>query len=161
MATSKEQWDRAFEVLERFERKILDPEEFGWAFLTEYTGVSKPTLWRNEKFRDEFNRIKKLVRQYKNREIDYDIERSKLSKKDAEIEKLKKQVDRLETELSRERERLAYAAHIARLHNIDPEQFNESSPLSRALKIKNDLKKNSIEDDPLIASLMDTLDGQK
>ena len=94
---------------------------------------SKPTLWRNRDFRDEFNRVKKLVKAYKDGKAVYDLKVSKESAKDAEINKLKRKVEELENQLSRERERLAYAAVVARRENIDPIKFEENSPLLGAI----------------------------
>lgn len=152
MSTSKEQWEIAFDLLSKFERKLIAPESFKWDYFIENSGASKPTLWRNEKFNAEFQRIQKLVRQYKTKDIEYSLERSKLSLKDQEIEKLKAKIKELEDERDRERERLAYAAMIARRHNIDPEQFNEKSPLLRA-NIKKTEKSIIDMNDPILEAL--------
>ncbi|ACA84609.1 hypothetical protein [Shewanella woodyi] len=141
MATSQEQWTQAFEILEHFERKLIEPKEFNWTYFKETTGVSKATLWRNENFRSEHARISKLIKKYKEKNADYDLEQSILSVKDHEILELKKQIFELEKKLGRERERLAYAAIIARQSNIDPNRFMEESPL---LKAQANAKKNEI-----------------
>ncbi len=61
-------------------------------------------------------------------------------------------VKELEDERDRERERLAYASMVARRNNIDPEQFNEKSPLLRANEKK--VTKNVIDmNDPILAAL--------
>ncbi len=152
MSTSKDQWKIAFDLLSKFERKLIASDSFKWDYFTENVCASKPTLWRNEQFKTEFQRVQKLVRQYKTKNIEYSLDRSKLSLKDQEIEKLKVRVKELEDERDRGRERLAYAAMIARRHNIDPEQFNDKSPLLRANKKK--AEKNIIDmNDPILEAL--------
>jgi len=118
MATTKEQWKTAFDLLSKFERGLISPEEFKWQYFIDNVGASKPTLWRNEEFKLEFHRIQKLVKQYKTKNIEYSLERSKQSLK----------------------------------NNIDPEQFNEQSPLIKANKKK--VTKNVIDmNDPILAAL--------
>ena len=152
MSTSKEQWKIAFDFLSKFERGLISPKEFKWQYFIDNVGASKPTLWRNEEFKMEFQRVQKLVKQYKTKNIEYTLERSKLSIKDQEIEKLKTRIKKLEDERDRERERLAYASMIARRHNIDPEKFNEKSPLLKANEKKTE--KSIIDmNDPIIAAL--------
>lgn len=152
MATTKEQWDQAFSLLSMFERQLIAPKEFKWQYFIDQVGASKATLWRNDKFRDEFERIQALVRQYKNTEIGYSIERSQDSRKDQEIATLKERIKELEAERDRERERLAYAAMIARRHNIDPNEFTDRSPLLKANRLKAE-KKTVNMDDPIIQRL--------
>jgi peptidoglycan hydrolase CwlO-like protein len=86
-------------------------------------------MWRNAEFRSEHDRVSKLVNKYKNKQADYDLETSKLSKKDQEIAELKQRIISLEQELDHERERLAYAALIARQNNIDPNLFEKETPI--------------------------------
>ncbi len=139
MAVSKEQWDKAFDLLSQFERKILEPSSFKWDYFVEIVGASKPTLWRNEDFKAEFNRIQILVRNYKQKGLDYSLERSKVSSLEAKIEQLELRIKDVEDERDRARESLAYAAMVARRRNIDPEEFTEKSPLLKAnIKKKND-----------------------
>ena len=133
MATTKEEFESAFKILSQFERQLIPADEFGWEYITSQVKPSKPTLWRNRDFRDEFNRVKKLVKAYKDGKAVYDLKVSKESAKDAEINKLKRKVEELENQLSRERERLAYAAVVARRENIDPIKFEENSPLLGAI----------------------------
>ncbi|WP_372383766.1 hypothetical protein AB8613_09600 [Vibrio sp. BS-M-Sm-2] len=133
MATTKEEFESAFKILSQFERQLIPAEEFGWEYITSRVKPSKPTLWRNQDFRDEFNRVKILVRAYKGGKAIYDLNASKESAKDAEINKLKRKIEDLEHQLSRERERLAYAAVVARRENIDPIKFEENSPLLGAI----------------------------
>tara|TARA_B100001059_G_C17809087_1_gene571103 strand:+ start:1590 stop:1892 length:303 start_codon:yes stop_codon:yes gene_type:complete len=64
VTTSTEQWDKAFSVLQQFERQLIDPSNFGWKYITDKSGVSKPTLWRNKEFEKEFQRIKDVVKSY-------------------------------------------------------------------------------------------------
>lgn len=135
MATTQQQWDKAFRLLSEFERKLIEPEEFSWDYFLERLEPSKATLWRNKEFRNEFNRVKKLVKDYKNKNIDYSLERSLESKKDSRIQELERQVKELTDQLDRERERLAYASMIARRKNIDPNEFLESSPLREAKEL--------------------------
>lgn len=152
MATTKDQWETAFDLLSKFERGLIKPEEFKWQYFIDNVGASKPTLWRNEEFKLEFHRVQKLVKQYKTKNIEYSLERSKQSLQDQEIEQLKARVKELEDERDRERERLAYASMVARRNNIDPEQFNEKSPLLRANEKK--VTKNVIDmNDPILAAL--------
>ena len=133
MATSKEEFEKAFGILSKFERQLIPAEEFGWDYITERVKHSKPTLWRNADFRFEFDRIKKLVKEYKKGKQVYDLQASKESVKDAEIRKLKDRVSALEELLHKERERLAYAAVVARRHNVDPVKFELESPLLGAM----------------------------
>lgn len=133
MATSPEEFKKAFDILSQFERQIIPAEQFGWGYITERVNPSKPTLWRNTDFRFEFDRIKKLVKEYKKGKQIYNLEASKESVKDAEIKKLKDRVSALEDLLQKERERLAYAAVVARRHNIDPVEFELESPLLGAI----------------------------
>lgn len=152
MSTSKEQWKIAFDLLSKFERGLISPEEFKWQYFIDNVGASKPTLWRNKEFKMEFNRVYELVKQYKTKNIEYSLERSKQSIKDQEIENLKARIKELEKERDRERERLAYAAMIARRHNIDPEQFNEKSPLLKANERKTE--KSLVDmNDPILVEL--------
>lgn len=137
MTTSREDFERAFKILSQFERQLIPANEFGWSYITSRVIPSKATLWRNIEFRDEFNRIKKLIRVYKNGKTAYDFNALKESTKDLEIKKLKREIQELETLLSRERERLAYAAVVARRENIDPAKFEKSSPLLSAVGRKN------------------------
>ncbi|ELL0571683.1 hypothetical protein Q6U63_000970 [Vibrio fluvialis] len=139
MATTQEEFESAFKILSQFERQLIPAQEFGWEYITSRVKPSKPTLWRNREFRDEFVRVKKLVGAYKEGKAVYDLNASKESTKDAEINKLKRKIEELESQLSRERERLAYAAVVARRENIDPIKFEEESPLLGAIGRK---KKN-------------------
>ena len=144
MATTQAQWNKAFEILSKFERRLLEPELFSWDFFLERLEPSKATLWRNKDFRSEFERVKKLVKDYKNKNIDYSLERSLESKKDSRIKELERQVQELTDQLDRERERLAYASMIARRKNIDPDTFMENSPLREAKELKK--KTDNISD---------------
>lgn len=136
MATKKEDFEAAFSILSQFERQVIPSKEFGWEYITSRVKPSKPTLWRNLEFRDEFNRVQKLIRAYREGKAEYDLEASKISVKDAEIEKLKKQINHLQEQLSAERERLSYAAVVARRQNIDPILFELQSPLIAAVARK-------------------------
>jgi len=132
MTTSKNDLNKAFSLLSQFERQLIDPAEFRWNYITNRVKASKATLWRNYEFRKEFTRVKDLVKDYKAGFAEYSLEKSKESVKDQEIAKLKAKIRQLESELNRERERLAYAAMVARRRNIDPNDFLEESPLMRA-----------------------------
>jgi len=133
VTTSKEEFEKAFKILSQFERQLISPDEFGWEYITDRVQPSKPKLWRNIDFRFEFERIKNLVKVYRSGNKKYDLNASKESAKDVEIKKLKAKIDTLESQLSRERERLAYAAVIARRSNIDPNKFDQESPLLGAI----------------------------
>mgnify|MGYP000255751266 CR=1 FL=1 len=145
MAVSKEKWNQAFQLLSQFERKVLDPSLFKWEYFEEVLGISKPTFWRNEGFRSEHSRVRKLVNKYKNNNADYDIEQSKLSIKDQQITDLKARIINLEQQLDNERERLAYAAIVARQADIDPDRFMKQSPLLKA-KSKEKEKSSKVAD---------------
>jgi len=133
VATSKEEFEKAFRILSQFERQLIPTEDFCWEYITDRVEPSKPTLWRNIEFRDEYDRVKKLVKSYKEGDVVFYLVTSQESLKDAEIKKLKEEVCLLKEQLSRERERLAYAAVVARRENIDPTMFEESSPLIGAI----------------------------
>lgn len=141
MATTKEEFESAFKILSQFERQLIPADEFGWEYITSRVKPSKPTLWRNMDFRDEFNRVKQLVRAYKSNRTVYDLKVSKESFKDAEINRLKRKIEELEGQLSRERERLAYAAVVARRESIDPIKFEKDSPLLGAIGRKKKMAK--------------------
>lgn len=135
VTTSTEQWDKAFSVLQQFERQLIDPSSFGWKYITEKSGVSKPTLWRNKEFEKEFQRIKGVIKGYSQGEKKFDQETSLKAARDRDrdqqIEVLKAQVQELKRQLNRERERLIYASMIARRKNIDPSEFLDDSPVFR------------------------------
>lgn len=135
MTIPAEQWDKAFSILQQFERQLIDPSCFGWKFITETSGVSKPTLWRNKEFEKEFQRIKEVVKSYARGEKQFDQEVSLKAAKDRDrdhqIDVLKAQVQELTRQLNRERERLIYASMIARRKNIDPAEFLDESPVFR------------------------------
>lgn len=137
MATTQAQWDKAFTLLQKFERQLIEPSVFCWKYITDQTGVSKATLWRNKEFESEFQRVKALVKAYDFGEKKFDQEKSikaaKERNKDRQIEELKARVEDLNQQLSRERERLIYASLIARQKNIDPADFMENSPLNRKI----------------------------
>lgn len=135
MATTQEQWNKAFELLHKFERQLLEPSLFCWKYITEQAGVSKATLWRNKEFESEFQRVKEIVKDYaisgKKFDQEKTIKAAKERDKDRQIEELKAKLDELNRQLSRERERLVYASLIARRKNIDPAEFMDDSPLNR------------------------------
>ncbi len=145
MAVSQEKWDQAFQLLSQFERKVIDPSLFKWKYFEEVLGISKPTLWRNKDFLSEHTRVGELVDKYKNKKVDYDIEQSKISIKDQQISDLKARIISLEQQLDHERERLAYAAIIARQADIDPVRFMEQSPLLKA-QFKEKEKSSTVVD---------------
>jgi hypothetical protein len=151
MATSKAQWDHAYDLLSQFERELIDPKLFKWEFFTENVGASKQTFMRNEEFNSAFKRVRGLVKKYKNSEAHYSLEASKKSQKDQEIETLKLKVQKLEAERDRAREQLAYACMIARQKNIDPDLFMEESPLILARAEKK--SKPSLETNSVVAQL--------
>lgn len=105
MSTPKEEFDKAFSILSQFERQLISPKDFSWDYITSRVEPSKPTLWRNLLFRNEFNRVKKLVRSYKDGKNNYDLDISKESVKDAEIASLRREVEDLNKQLSKERDR--------------------------------------------------------
>lgn len=133
MAVSDKEWEKAFDLLSKFERRLLDPDLFKWDYFTEELNRGKATLWRNKEFKQEFLRVKDLIKKYKNG-ADYSLEKSLESVKDSRIKELEQQVQELTNQLDRERERLAYASIIARRKNIDPNDFLEDSPLREAQK---------------------------
>ncbi len=122
-------------LLNHFERQMIEPTEFCWTYFTSQLGVSRVTLWRNKAFEQEFQRVKDLVKAYTQGKRTFDqissLKAAKERDKDQQIESLKAQVATLNQQLSRERERLVYAAMIARRKNIDPADFIDNSPLLR------------------------------
>lgn len=133
MAVSDKEWEKAFDLLSKFERRLLDPDLFKWDYFTEELNRGKATLWRNKEFKQEFLRIKDLIKKYKNG-ADYSLEKSLESVKDSRIKELEQQVRELTNQLDRERERLVYASNMARRKGIDPNDFVEGSPLREAQK---------------------------
>lgn len=138
MTTSKEQFEKAFSILSQFERQLIEASEFSWSYFTSRVTASKATLWRNVEFRFEFNRVAELVKGYKSGLAAYSLEKSKDSVKDVKIKRLEEEISGLKSELSRERERLAYAAMVARRNNIDPIMFIDESPMISARKSNKD-----------------------
>lgn len=140
MATTEEQWASAFSLLQQFERQLIEPSNFSWKYLTENTGVSKATLWRNSEFESEFQRVRAIVKAYSAGEVAFDqelsIKASLERDKDRQIETLKAKVDELNRQLSRERERLVYASLIARRRNLDPADFMDNSPFRPVSRAK-------------------------
>jgi len=141
MAVSNKEWEKAFDLLSKFERRLLDPDLFKWDYFTEELNRGKATLWRNKEFKQEFLRVKDLIKKYKNG-ADYSLEKSVESVKDSRIKELEQQVQELTNLLDRERERVAYASIIARRKNIDPNDFLEDSPLREAQKISKKSENN-------------------
>lgn len=141
MAVSDKEWEKAFDLLSKFERRLLDPDLFKWDYFTEELNRGKATLWRNKEFKQEFLRVKDLIKKYKNG-ADYSLEKSLESVKDSRIKELEQQVQELTNQLDRERERLAYASIIARRKNIDPNDFLEDSPLREAQNISKKSESN-------------------
>lgn len=135
MTISSEQWGVAFSTLQQFERQLISPELFCWNYLIERCGISKPTLWRNKDFVNEFQRIKSLTKNYCLGEHHFDqlasLKASRDRERDQQIERLKAEVEALTKQLNRERERVLYASMIARRRNIDPAEFLDGTPLFR------------------------------
>lgn len=150
MALSKNQWELGYDILSKFERKLLDPQLFKWKYFEEQIGCNRTTLHRNEEFKAAYDEVAKLIGKYKDKGADYSLQSATVNKLEAQIKKLKKEIQELEDERDQAREALAYAAMVARRRNIDPEEFTEGSPLLEAnIKVKDD---NVLDlDDPLIA----------
>lgn len=151
MATSKAQWQHAYDLLSQFERELIDSKLFKWEYFVENVGVSKQTFLRNKEFNTEFKRVRELVRQYKSTNASYSLRRSLNSQKDQAIEQLKTRITVLEAERDRAQEQLAYACMIARRKNIDPDLFMEQSPLILAISEKKN--KGKMEDNAVVARL--------
>ncbi len=133
MAIKADELQKAYDILSRFERQLIEAKEFKWDYITDRVAASKVTLWRNKDFKAEYDRVQGLVKGYIHGEKEYSLERSQASQTEKQIKLLKDRIQQLEKELERERERLAYAAMIARQNNIDPMRFIDKSPLSAAL----------------------------
>ena len=133
MAIKAEELQKAYDILSRFERQLIEAKKFKWDYITDRVAASKVTLWRNKDFKAEYDRVQGLVKGYIHGDKEYSLERSQASETEKQIKLLKDRIEHLEKELDRERERLAYAAMIARQSNIDPMQFIDKSPLSVAL----------------------------
>ena len=135
MTISRKQWDVAFSIILKFERQLVSPELFSWDYFIKESGISKPTLWRNKDFVNEFQRVKNLTKNYVNGDENFDqvvsLKAARDRERDEQIERLKAQVKELSKQLSRERERVLYASVIARRKNIDPVEFLEDTPLFR------------------------------
>lgn len=145
MATTKEQWDLAFDILSQFERNLINPNQFKWSFFVDNIGVSKQTFMRNEEFISEFNRVRSLVRKYRDENKSYSLEQSIRSKREQEIFDLNQKIQKLADERDRAREQLAYAVKVAFKHNIDPSLFMEQSPLRVSGQNKSsDIGNNSV-----------------
>ena len=129
MTTSSDQFEKAFSILSQFERQIIEARYFNCLYITDRVEPSKATLWRNIEFRLEFKRVAQLVKGYKDGLTSYRLDKSKESVADAKIRQLKDEVLDLKNQLSRERERLAYASMVARRNNIDPAMFVDGSPM--------------------------------
>ncbi len=152
MATSDKQWNKAFNILSEFERQLISPELFKWDYFLEKLSVSKATLWRNQEFRDEFNKVRKLCDKYK-KGTDYSLEKSLDADKDIKIKRLEATIEELRQQLDRERERLAYATMIARQKDIDPNEFLENSPLVEHKPKASKEDGTGISDDDVLAMI--------
>lgn len=141
MSVPDAKWEEAMALLQQFERQVIAPEYFNWSFITNQLGISKPTLWRNKAFEREFQRVKDIVRNYKSGAKSFDqlgaLAKNHAHGKDEKIRRLKEQVEDLTRQLARERERLIYAALIARRRNIDPAEFMQNTPVIRVSKTKD------------------------
>lgn len=133
MTVKKEELDKAHSILRAFERKDIDHSEFSWKYITDRVKASRQSLWRNDDFIEEFNRVKLLMKSYAKRTRAFDHELIKKSHEEMMISKLKQEIENLKSQLNRERERLAYAQLVARQRGIDPLEFMDESPLSKGL----------------------------
>lgn len=136
MAIKQEELDKAHEILRQFERKDIDHSEFCWKYITDRVNASKTSLWRNTDFKEEFERIKMLMKAYAKKQKSFNHETIKKSHDEAKIARLEREVIELKAQLHRERERLAYAQMIARQNGLDPLEFMESSPLNLGIVSK-------------------------
>jgi len=133
MAIKAEELQKAYDILSHFERQLIEAKKFKWDYITDRVEASKVTLWRNKDFKAEYTRVQAIVKGYIHGEKEYSLERSQATQTEMQIKLLKDRIKQLEKELERERERLAYAAMVARQNNIDPMRFIDKSPLSAAL----------------------------
>jgi tRNA uridine 5-carbamoylmethylation protein Kti12 len=153
MATSKNQWETAHQLLSQFERELIEPSLFKWDYFVEKVGASKQTFLRNKEFINEFKRVRTLVKKYKKSNIGYSLERSQKSKNDQEIEALKSRIKEIEQERDRAREQISYAVLIARRNNIDPDLFIEASPLLRSQSLVKEISRSSMENNSVVTKL--------
>jgi len=133
MAIKKEELEKAYQILHAFERQDIPSKEYGWSYILERVNASRTTLWRNKEFKADFDRIKKLTKEYTTKKKEFSHALMKQSHDESEKAQLKTRIKELETQLDRERERLAYAQMIARQHNIDPILFMDNTPLNTGL----------------------------
>jgi len=130
---------KALEILNRFERQVIDPREFGWRYLTDSLGISRATLWRYKTesgFRMIYNRfieVKEHLKQARKYGNLYSLEKSKRLKDDQKILKLEKENEDLRKENDRLREQLTYAASVARRKNLNPTEFFKSPFMRKGL----------------------------
>lgn len=136
MAMSLEQIELAKTILRRFKNKDLPPDKFSWDFIASEVGVNRTTLYRHQDIKEDYALAKKLVAKHKKMERGLNSERIRKGELEHQIDTLKKTIETLEEQLARERERLAYAALVARRKGIDPLEFIDGSPLGIAVQKK-------------------------
>ena len=140
MAMTEEQKDKAHEILRDFKRNDLPPDNFTWDYIAEQVGVARQTLYRNEEIKELYAQVKVIVKKHKAKARGLDHERIEEGRLEYEIQKLKDKVKRLEAELDRQGEQLAYATLVAQNSDTDPLTFIDSHPLSPTVvkKYSND-----------------------
>lgn len=136
MAMSQEQIELAKTILRRFKNKDLPPDQFSWSFIASEVGVNRTTLYRHQDIKEDYALAKKLVAKHKKMERGLNSERIRKGELEHQIDTLKKTINDLQSQLDRERERLAYATLIARQKGIDPTAFIDESPLGIAVQKK-------------------------
>lgn len=139
MTVKEPEIQKVFEILNKFERQVIDPSEFGWEYLVQSSGISKSTLWRYKSgtgVRTIYNRyieVKEHLKQARKYGNLYSLEKSKRLKDDQKILKLEKENEDLRKENDRLREQLTYAASVARRKNLNPTEFFKSPFMRKGL----------------------------
>jgi hypothetical protein len=143
MSIKKEELEKAYQILRAFERREIPPEHYSWNYILERVKASRATLWRNKEFKATFDRIKKVTKEYANKNKDFSHALIKQSHEESEKAQLKARIKELEAQLNRERERLVYAQMVARQHNIEPTLFMDKAPLNIGLITESRSKPSS------------------
>jgi len=123
MAMTAEQYNKAMDLLEQFERQVIAPSLLSWDYLVKHVGVSKSTLWRKKEIRDRLYDLREYLKAVDSQADAFDAEKVKNLNSKQKIKRLKITLSEKEDEIAALREQLAYAASVAETKNLDPNEF--------------------------------------
>ena len=129
MAMKKTDISNALDLLEKFERQVIDPEKMSWNYLVEHVGFSRATLWRNEKIKDKYGEVTKYLVKVKSASSPFTYEKQQHIKTKQRIDQLKLDKERMQIEIDTLKEQLAYVAYVATQKELDPAIFFKAPKL--------------------------------